>query len=127
MLENNKININSVNNSKSSTLVDTHCHVNIMIKEKFDVLLTEQNFELAAQISQQASQDCVQYILNVGTSIIECINCINLAKKSKNFTHANMFAAVGIHPCDITENWQQDLEKIENFIKFIFKIYKFNI
>ncbi|KKP27966.1 MAG: hypothetical protein UR12_C0026G0022 [candidate division TM6 bacterium GW2011_GWF2_30_66] len=92
-------------------LIDTHCHINIMVKEKFDTLIAQESFELASQIAQEASQAGIKYILNVGTSIIECENCINLAKKNKN-----MFAAVGIHPCDITSNWKQDLEKIKKFL-----------
>ena len=94
------------------TLVDTHCHINMMVKEKFDAPLTQENFELASQIAQDAAQQGVKYILNVGTSITECINCIDLAKKN-----TGMFAAVGIHPCDITPNWQQDLQKVKEFLK----------
>jgi len=93
-------------------LVDTHCHINIMAKKKFDIPLTHTNFEKAAQIAQEASDKSVEYILNVGTSLIECQNCINLAQKNKT-----MFAAVGIHPCDITTNWHKELKEIIAFLK----------
>ena len=93
------------------TLIDTHCHINVMIKEKFDTLLKPEEFELAKQIEKDSELEGIKYILNVGTSIVECINCINLAKQNKN-----MFAAVGIHHCDITSDWKSDLKKIREFL-----------
>jgi len=93
-------------------LVDTHCHVNIMVKEKFDIPLKDENFMLATNIAEQASKEGVEHILNAGTSITECINCIQLAQKNKT-----MYAAVGIHPCDITPNWNKDLKQVQEFIK----------
>jgi len=93
-------------------LVDTHCHVNIMVKEKFDIPLKDENFVLAEKIADEAYKDGVGHILNAGTSITECINCIQLAQKNKN-----MYAAVGIHPCDITPSWNKDLKKVQEFIR----------
>ncbi|MFC1841803.1 TatD family hydrolase [Candidatus Dependentiae bacterium] len=92
-------------------LVDTHCHVNIMVKEKFDVPLTEKNFELAQKIYEQAAKEQVDHIINAGTSITEDRNCIQLAQKNKH-----MYAAVGIHPCDMLPNWHNDLKKVIEFI-----------
>ncbi|MFC1842481.1 TatD family hydrolase [Candidatus Dependentiae bacterium] len=101
MLEKNKI-----------ILVDTHCHINIMVKEKFDAPINSENFELAKKISLQAAHEGVDYILNAGTSVIECINCIKLAQQNKN-----MFSAVGIHPCDITAHWNKDLKQVIQFLQ----------
>jgi len=93
-------------------LVDTHCHVNIMVKEKFDTPIEQDGFVLAAAITQEAAQEQVEYILNVGTSIIECQNCIELAKKN-----SSMYAGVGIHPCDLRSNWYTELKQVITFIK----------
>lgn len=93
-------------------LIDTHCHINIMIKKDFDILLSEENFELAQIIIDQAYNNDVKILLNVGTSLIESINSVNLAKK---FT--SVYAAIGIHPNDLTQNFKQDLKEIEKLLK----------
>lgn len=89
--------------------IDTHCHINMMVKKKFDVLLQAQDFPIAKNIIQEAKKVGVTSIINVGTSLIESQNCVTLAEK---FDHN--FAAVGIHPNDCTQQWQQDFEMIVN-------------
>jgi len=93
-------------------LVDTHCHVNIMVKKDFDTPLKNENFDLAAKIAKDAAAAGVKYIINVGTSVIESINCIQLAQKNDR-----IYAAVGIHPSDLTSSWNKDLKKIEELIQ----------
>jgi len=93
-------------------LIDTHCHVNIMVKEKFDTPLNEKNFEEATKIAEEANQAGVNHIINVGTSVIESLNCINLAQRNDH-----MYAAIGIHPSDCTQTWQQELKEIEKLIE----------
>jgi TatD DNase family protein len=89
-------------------LIDTHCHINTMIKKDFDILLTIAEFPLAATIIQEATQAHVTKIINVGTSLIESINCVELAK-----TFEHCYAAVGIHPNDCTSTWQSDLKEMQ--------------
>lgn len=89
-------------------LIDTHCHLNMMVKKDFDRLLTLQEFPLAAAIIDQASQADVITIINVGTSLIESINCVELAKSFKS-----VYAAVGIHPNDCTPQWRHDLQEMQ--------------
>jgi len=93
-------------------LIDTHCHVNLMIKKGFDIPLNDDNFEKATIIAKDAAAAGVTKIINVGTSIIESTNCIALAKKNDL-----MYAAVGIHPSDLTSHWVKDLKTIEEFIQ----------
>ncbi len=93
----------------STLLIDTHCHINCMIKKNFDQLLTLNEFPHAAQIVDQAAAANVKKIINVGTSLIESINCVELAK-----SFDACYAAVGIHPNDCTEKWHQDLKEIES-------------
>ncbi|MFZ5954129.1 MAG: TatD family hydrolase [Candidatus Dependentiae bacterium] len=93
-------------------LFDTHCHLNILIKEVFDRSLTLDEIDAAKEFIDQANQYEVKYILNVGTSLIESHNCIVLAKK---YTHN--FAAIGIHPNDLTNDWKNDLKEIEKLLK----------
>jgi len=87
-------------------LIDTHCHINTMIKEKFDTPLPKNFVKLATPIIKIANQADVMTIINVGTSLPESINCIELAK-----AFDNCFATVGIHPNDLQATWQDDLNK----------------
>ena len=89
--------------------IDTHCHINMMIKKTFDVLIQPQEFELARKIVQEAQEADVQAIINVGTSLVESQNCVTLAERIKS-----IYAAVGIHPNDCTSTWQQDFKEMVN-------------
>lgn len=88
-------------------LIDTHCHINCMIKKEFDKLITLNDFPHAATLVDEAEQAQVKKIINVGTSLIESINCVELAKSFNQ-----CYAAVGIHPNDCTSKWHLDLQEI---------------
>lgn len=89
-------------------LIDTHCHLNMMIKKDFDRLLTTQEFYPAAIIIDEAACAGVTTIINVGTSLIESINCVELAK-----SFDGVYAAIGIHPNDCTPQWRHDLQEMQ--------------
>ncbi len=98
-------------------LIDTHCHINVMVKKTFDTPLhnnEKSNDERSAaqQIVNDAQAHGVTTIINVGTSLIESNNCIILAQ-----WFANNYAVVGIHPNDCTSTWQKDLHKIETLLQ----------
>jgi len=93
-------------------LVDTHCHLNMMVKKDFDVPLTASQITHAATIADEAKESGITTIINVGTSFIESKNCVALAKKIKH-----VFATVGIHPNDATQSWHKELKELELFLK----------
>lgn len=92
--------------------VDTHCHMNMMVKQSFDTPLQEVDYPLIANIIGSARAAGVELIVNVGTSLVESINCIEIAKRFES-----VFATVGIHPCDATDTWQKDFQEIEALTK----------
>ncbi|MGE0207454.1 MAG: TatD family hydrolase [Candidatus Babeliales bacterium] len=92
-------------------LIDTHCHINIMIKKDFDVPLKPDDFTGAATIVKQAAHEHVNRIINVGTSVIESLNCIALAR-----TFQDCYAAIGIHPNDLTKGWQKDMAALQKLL-----------
>ncbi|MBA3954132.1 TatD family hydrolase [Candidatus Dependentiae bacterium] len=92
-------------------LIDTHCHINIMTKESFDTVLLPHDYQLAQQIIADAKKEEVFIIFNVGTSLIESINCIELAKK-----FPEIYAVVGIHPNDLSHEWRSDIAQLKKFI-----------
>src|SRR3990167_10360869 len=92
-------------------LVDTHCHLNMMIKKEFDTPLTDAEIEKAKFIIQEAEAASVYKIINVGTSVIESLNCIKLAKKFDN-----VWATVGIHPNDLEDNWKKQVSELKKLV-----------
>jgi TatD DNase family protein len=92
-------------------LIDTHCHINTMVKKEFDIPLPNNFVELATPIVKTAAQADVTTIINVGTSLPESKNCIELAK-----AFDNCFATVGIHPNDLKDTWQSYISELENLL-----------
>lgn len=88
--------------------IDTHCHLNILVKDSFDTPLQEPDYEGAKVAINNASAHGVEILINVGTSLIESKNCIELAKRfTKNY------AVIGIHPNDITHEWQKEIKVLD--------------
>lgn len=92
--------------------IDTHCHLNMMIKKTFDTPMTPDEFAQAAVIVDQAYRQGVERIINVGTSAIESINCVELAARNNN-----VYAAIGIHPNDCTSGWRKDIDELKILLK----------
>lgn len=93
-------------------LIDTHCHINMLIKETFDVPLTQEQLDTAQSIINSALQHHVSTIINVGTSLTESKNCIELAQRYKQ-----VYAAIGIHPNDCTPDWKHDFQELKKLAK----------
>ncbi len=92
-------------------LIDTHCHINMMVKKRFDVALDPKEIQSAQGIMREAEKAGVNRIINVGTSFIESKNCIALAH-----AYESMFATIGIHPNDATAQWRTELKEMEVLI-----------
>ncbi len=91
--------------------IDTHCHLNMMVKREHDKPLSEAEMYLIETIVAEALQNGVNKILNVGTSVAETENSIAIAQHIPN-----VYAAAGIHPCDCTTNWRKDFEVIKKLV-----------
>ena len=92
-------------------LVDTHCHLNLLVDYSFDVSLTETDLKNAKPFVEEAAEHDVTRILNVGTSLIESLNSVELAKM-----YPHIYASVGIHPNDLSDAWQDDLSQIRELL-----------
>lgn len=90
-------------------LADTHCHINMMVKPTFDTPLQQSDLPQAEIIVNEALQNNVSLIINVGTRKVENQNCILLAQKFDS-----VFATVGIHPND-SDTWQEDFEFLKKW------------
>lgn len=90
---------------------DTHCHINIMIKKEFDVPMPQNFKELALPIITQAQQAGVTHIINVGTSVPESQNCIQLAQAFER-----CYATIGTHPNDLKSDWKKDIVSYKKWL-----------
>jgi TatD DNase family protein len=85
-------------------MVDTHCHLNIIIKKEPEVTLSTNCLPAIDKIVSEAFEHNVTTIINVGTSIIESNNSIMIAQH-----HPQVYASIGIHPTDLTGDWKKDI------------------
>lgn len=92
-------------------LIDTHCHINILVKKNFDTKLTHDDYKKAEYIIAQAREKQISKIINVGTSYLESMNSIYLAER-----FSEVYATIGIHPNDLTDTWQAELKELELLI-----------
>lgn len=97
-------------------MVDTHCHLNIMLRgfvqNSSSVPFTSEELEIAKSILHDAQRNSVTSIINVGTNLPESLLCIELAKH-----FSNCFATIGLHPNDITTSWNQDVAAFKNLLE----------
>lgn len=82
-----------------------------MVKEQFDTPLTSTELERSQEIVAQAAEHQVPIIINVGTSVIESLNCLALARR-----YPHVYAAVGIHPNDTTPHWKEDIVQLRTML-----------
>jgi len=92
-------------------LIDTHCHLNLLVKKEFDILINQQQINNAQSIIHEAEKAHVKQIVNVGTNVIESLNCIKLAQ-----AYNNLFAVVGIYPTDLNDQWTDSIQEIKKNI-----------
>lgn len=91
---------------------DTHCHLNMMVEKKFNEPLQEKHLPLINEIIDEAQRNHVSTIINVGTSLEESKNSIFIAQ---HFT--NVYATVGIHPCDTSANWPSEFKQLKQLVQ----------
>ena len=93
-------------------LIDTHCHLSMMIKKDFNVPLSDEQYKQVQMEVDKAKQNGVEIIINVGTNFHENIEAIEIASRIKN-----VYTSIGIHPNDCTNKWQEDLKKLIPLLK----------
>lgn len=92
--------------------VDTHCHLNMMVNKDPDVLLKESQFKEIGDIVLAAQHAGVGKIVNVGTSLPESMNSVEIAKR-----FLPVYATMGIHPCDCNDISNKDFKEMIGQVK----------
>jgi len=83
----------------------------MMVKKEPNERLNDEHFLEVDAIVAEAKKAGVTHIINVGTSLQESCNAVDLALRYKTVS-----ATLGIHPCDITETWQRELTFLESIL-----------
>lgn len=92
--------------------IDTHCHLNIMVDKQPNQPLEEIHLNAIKDFIDEAYNVDVRQIVNIGTTLAESINSITLAQR-----FGNVFAAIGMHPCEIQAGWRSDFDRIAALLK----------
>ncbi len=100
-------------NERPIMLIDTHCHIPMIIDDNINKPFTQYDYEKAEQIIADASHADVKILVTIGsTSHHESINCSLLSN------HFDLvFASVGLFPHDCTATWTDDLNELVPLIK----------
>jgi len=93
-------------------LVDTHCHLNMMVKDTFGAALTPDEIAKAQTLVAEAQASGVGAFINAGTCPVESQNSVALAKAIPS-----VWALVAIHPHDCKDDWQEQFAVIKKLVE----------
>lgn len=100
---------------RQPTFIDTHCHLDLIVKgldAPPNLPLTPEEYAATKTIIQHAAEHNVDRIITVGTTAIDSENNIGIAQYN-----TGVYAAVGLHPTNLTAEWQNELAHIEQLLK----------
>ncbi len=98
----------------SCMMIDTHCHLNIMVDKKPEELLRQEHFPAIEHILREAAASNLSYLITVGTSIPESQNCVAVADRYQSSPIVK--ATIGVHPCDITQPIEEIIRELEAIV-----------
>jgi TatD DNase family protein len=92
-------------------LIDTHCHLTMM--KTYKTTADKHHFATDIEsIIQDAAKENVIKIIDVGTTIAESVHAVQYA-----CIHEHVYAAIGIHPCDISADWRADMRSLQQLLE----------
>src|SRR5258708_1632379 len=94
------------------SLVDTHCHLDLMVQKNFDVVLTPEQITHVQPILDQSTAADVRTLIMVGSSLPSSINAVACAH-----AYPSIFAAIGLHPDDMKDSsWRSRFADIKKLL-----------
>lgn len=93
-------------------LIDTHCHINSMVKQHYTNLMQESDIPAAEKIITQAQDAGVSPLINIGASHVDNYDNILLAQRCDS-----IFITVGLHPNDGSSEWQTNIQQIKQWLR----------
>jgi TatD DNase family protein len=94
-------------------LIDTHCHLPMLIGQNKRTFLSQADYEKVHQIISEAGSDGVSVLITIGsTNKQDSTECSLLANHFDS-----VFAAIGLFPHDCTADWHENLKELVPLIK----------
>lgn len=93
---------------------DSHCHLDMMVLKEENQLLQDEHFIALAPAIDAIRRAGVVGMINIGACLEGSKNSIALARYYKD-----VFASIGIHPCDCGDTWRDDIKALELFLQSI--------
>lgn len=97
------------------SFVDTHCHLDLIVRgvdASPNQAITAQECAQTKVIVQHATEQHVERIITVSTTAIDSENNIRIAQYN-----TGVYAAIGLHPTNLTTDWQTNLAHIERLLE----------
>ena len=91
-------------------MIDTHCHLPLLAGK--NQISNHEYHKLVTSYINRALNNNITTIINIGTTVQESIDCIELAHLFKE-----CFAVIGIHPTEINHTWKNEYQQIEKLLK----------
>lgn len=92
-------------------LIDTHCHLDIMIETGDEPELLPENIQAAKRIVDESCDEGVCPVITIGTTLKDSRRVVEIS-----LADPRIMCTVGLHPCDGTPSWKEDLAGIEKLI-----------
>lgn len=93
---------------------DTHCHLDMMVSSEEHCLLREEHFAALDRVIDVIRGAGIVGMINIGACVEGSKNSVALARR-----YQDVFASIGIHPCDCGDTWQDDLRSLEHYLQNI--------
>lgn len=89
-------------------LIDTHCHLELIAEKIENPALVTPQIQIVNKIVRNAQAADIFALITVGTTITTSSLIV------ESFAAIpEVFCAIGLHPCDSTEAWQDDMFELE--------------
>jgi TatD DNase family protein len=94
---------------KELMLIDTHCHLDLMIEQQFETILTAAQIAQIEPIIAHAHRADVTQFIMVGAGLTTSINSVASAA-----AYSQIFAAIGLHPEGIKDaTWREQFATLQ--------------
>ncbi|MCL5436369.1 MAG: TatD family hydrolase [Candidatus Dependentiae bacterium] len=93
-------------------LVDTHCHLDIIIEKLVDATKNSDAAQIANKIVSEAHAGSVEALITVGTTLATSRLLV-----AEYLQIPGVFGAVGIHPCDASDTWREECGELEQLFR----------
>jgi TatD DNase family protein len=99
-------------NNEKNFLVDTHCHLDLIVQKQFDIILNAEQISAIQPIVDQAEKADVKRLIMVGAGLPTSTSSVECAA-----VYPHIFAAIGLHPEEIKDlSWRERFTSLKKLL-----------